>query len=258
MHIEHLSIGYGTRTLLSDVTLTLEGGQLVALLGRNGTGKSTLLRALAGLEPCRTGEVGLDGRPLSTLDAGERSRRVSLVTTEKVAVPHLRVHELVAMGRAPYTNWVGRLSATDEAAIARALELTGMSAYASRPTDSLSDGESQRVMIARALAQDTPLVLLDEPTSFLDLPNRYDLCLLLKRLATESGKLIVFSTHELDIALSVCHTVMLIDNPRVHCLPTPEMVSAGHIERLFHSPSVSFDISEWEPGSYAVRVKGRG
>lgn len=258
MHIEHLSIGYGTRTLLSDVTLTLEGGQLVALLGRNGTGKSTLLRALAGLEPCRTGEVWLDGRPLSTLDAGERSRRVSLVTTEKVAVPHLRVHELVAMGRAPYTNWVGRLSATDEAAIARALELTGMSAYASRPTDSLSDGESQRVMIARALAQDTPLVLLDEPTSFLDLPNRYDLCLLLKRLATESGKLIVFSTHELDIALSVCHTVMLIDNPHVHCLPTPEMVSAGHIERLFHSPSVSFDISEWEPGSYTVRVKGRG
>ena len=151
MHIEHLSIGYGTRTLLSDVTLTLEGGQLVALLGRNGTGKSTLLRALAGLEPCRTGEVWLDGRPLSTLDAGERSRRVSLVTTEKVAVPHLRVHELVAMGRAPYTNWVGRLSAADEAAIARALELTGMSAYASRPTDSLSDGESQRVMIARAL-----------------------------------------------------------------------------------------------------------
>ena len=102
------------------------------------------------------------------------------------------------------------------------------------------------------------LVLLDESTAFLDLPNRYDLCLLLKRLATESGKLIVFSTHELDIALSVCHTVMLIDNPRVHCLPTPEMVSAGHIERLFHSPSVSFDISEWEPGSYAVRVKGRG
>lgn len=258
MHIEHLSIGYGTRTLLSDVTLTLEGGQLVALLGRNGTGKSTLLRALAGLEPCRTGEVWLDGSPLSTLDAGERSRRVSLVTTEKVAVPHLRVHELVAMGRAPYTNWVGRLSAADEAAIARALELTGMSAYASRPTDSLSDGESQRVMIARALAQDTPLVLLDEPTSFLDLPNRYDLCLLLKRLAAESGKLIVFSTHELDIALSVCHTVMLIDNPHVHCLPTPEMVSAGHIERLFHSPSVSFGISEWEPGSYAVRVKGRG
>lgn len=258
MHIEHLSIGYGTRTLLSDVTLTLEGGQLVALLGRNGAGKSTLLRALAGLEPCRTGEVWLDGRPLSTLDAGERSRRVSLVTTEKVAVPHLRVHELVAMGRAPYTNWVGRLSAADEAAIARALELTGMSAYASRPTDSLSDGESQRVMIARALAQDTPLVLLDEPTSYLDLPNRYDLCLLLKRLATESGKLIVFSTHELDIALSVCHTVMLIDNPHVHCLPTPEMVSAGHIERLFHSPSVSFGISEWEPGSYAVRVKGRG
>ena len=258
MHIEHLSIGYGTRTLLSDVTLTLEGGQLVALLGRNGTGKSTLLRALAGLEPCRTGEVWLDGRPLSTLDAGERSRRVSLVTTEKVAVPHLRVHELVAMGRAPYTNWVGRLSAADEAAIARALELTGMSAYASRPTDSLSDGESQRVMIARALAQDPPLVLLDEPTSYLDLPNRYDLCLLLKRLAAESGKLIVFSTHELDIALSVCHTVMLIDNPHVHCLPTPEMVSTGHIERLFHSPSVSFGISEWEPGSYAVRVKGRG
>lgn len=255
LQLEHLSVGYDTRTLLADVSLTLPAGRLVALLGRNGTGKSTLLRSLVGLEPRLGGEVRFDGKALSSLSVAERSRLVSLVTTERVRVPNLRVRELVAMGRAPYTNWTGRLTADDEARVTRALELTGMAAYVDKMMDCMSDGECQRVMIARALAQDTPVILLDEPTSFLDLPNRYDLCQLLKKLVREAGKLVLFSTHELDIALSMCDIVMLIDNPGLYCLPTPEMVASGHIERLFRTSSVGFDISEWTEGNYAVRIR---
>lgn len=258
LNLEHLSIGYDTRTLLDDVSLELPAGRLVALLGRNGTGKSTLLRSMVGLESRLGGEVRFDGKALSVLSVAERSRLVSLVTTEKVRVSNLRVRELVAMGRAPYTNWAGRLTAEDEAHVARALELTGMAAYVDKTMDCMSDGECQRVMIARALAQDTPVILLDEPTSFLDLPNRYDLCLLLRELVREAGKLILFSTHELDIALSMCDVVMLIDNPRLHCLPTSEMVASGHIERLFRSDSMGFEISEWAEGNYAVRIRPGG
>ena len=116
--------------------------------------------------------------------------------------------------------------------------------------DKMSDGECQRIMIARALAQDTPVILLDEPTAFLDLPNRYELCLLLKRLAQEEKKCILFSTHELDIALSLCDTVMLIDNPHIYTLPTPEMIAGGHLERLFRNESVTFDAGEMR-----VRIK---
>lgn len=122
--------------------------------------------------------------------------------------------------------------------------------YADKTMDKMSDGECQRIMIARALAQDTPVILLDEPTAFLDLPNRYELCLLLKRLAQEENKCIVFSTHDLDIALSICDFIMLIDNPHLYALPTSEMVASGHIERLFHNESITFDAQEMK-----VRIK---
>ena len=130
------------------------------------------------------------------------------------------------------------------------MQLVGMSGYADKTMDKMSDGECQRIMIARALAQDTPVILLDEPTAFLDLPNRYELCLLLKKLAQEEGKSILFSTHDLDIALSLCDFIMLIDNPQLYCLPTPEMVTSGHIERLFRNESVTFDAREMR-----VRIK---
>ena len=133
------------------------------------------------------------------------------------------------------------MQAEDAAVVARTLAAVGMDGYAGRTMDTMSDGECQRVMIARALAQQTPIILLDEPTSFLDLPNRYELCTLLRRLARDEGKCILFSTHELDIALSLCDSVALIDPPRLHHLPTEEMVRSGHIERLFGSAAVGFD-----------------
>jgi len=243
IRLEALTLGYGPRTLLDAVSAELPAGTLTALIGRNGTGKSTLLRALAGLGPVRGGRVLLDGRPLAATPPQELARTVAFVTTERVRIADLRCRDLVALGRAPYTNWIGRMQAEDSAVVAHALDRVGMADYADRTLDRMSDGESQRVMIARALAQQTPIILLDEPTSFLDLPNRYELCTLLARLAHEERKCILFSTHELDIALSLCDAVALIDPPQLHLLPPDEMIRSGRIERLFGSDTVRFDTS---------------
>lgn len=241
IRLQELTLGYGSRILLDGASATIEAGTMTALIGRNGTGKSTLLRAVAGLEPCRGGTVLLDGRPLPQLTPQQLAETVAFVHTERIRVPNLRCRDVVALGRAPYTNWIGRMQPADAAIVARSLAQVGMADFADRTIDRLSDGECQRVMIARALAQQTPVILLDEPTSFLDLPNRYELCTLLGRLAREEGKCILFSTHELDIALSLCDAVALIDPPRLCCLPPDELVRSGRLERLFGSDAVVFD-----------------
>lgn len=250
IELKELTMGYGQRTLLENVSAEVTGGQLVALLGRNGTGKSTLLRAMMALEKPQSGEILLQGRKVAALKAEELARTVSFVTTDKVRVANLRCEDVVSMGRAPYTNWMGRLQEGDRARVAEAMRLVGMSGYAEKTMDKMSDGECQRIMIARALAQDTPVILLDEPTAFLDLPNRYELCLLLRKLAQEEGKCVLFSTHDLDIALSLCDFIMLIDNPQLYALRTPEMVGSGHIERLFRNEAITFDAKEMR-----VRIK---
>ncbi len=241
IELQNVSVGYGRRVLLEGVTAAADGGRLVALLGRNGTGKSTLLRAVAGLEAPLAGEIRICGRPLNATPAHELARLVSFVTTEKIRIADLTGRDVVGLGRAPYTDWLGRLVEEDRAAVDRALRLVGLSALADKPMDRLSDGEAQRVMIARALAQDTPVILLDEPTAFLDLPNRYELCTLLGRLAHDEGKCILFSTHELDIALTLCDDIALIEPPQLHVEPTGEMIRSGRIERLFDSGAVAFD-----------------
>ena len=220
IRLNDLTIGYGHRILLQHASATIPAGELVALVGRNGTGKSTLLRAIAGLGERLGGEIRLDGHSLETLSPQQLATTVSFVTTERVRIPNLRCEDVVALGRAPYTNWIGRVQEQDKAIVERSLELVGMAAFAGKTMDRMSDGECQRVMIARALAQDTPIILLDEPTSFLDLPNRYELCTLLRRLAHDHRKCILFSTHELDIALSLCDSIALIDPPVLRYLPT--------------------------------------
>ena len=249
VELQHITIGYGHRVLLEDVSAAIGGGRLVALLGRNGTGKITLLRAVAGLEAPLSGGIRLCGRLLSATPAHELAQVVSFVTTEKVRIANLASRDVVGLGRAPYTDWLGRLRPGDRAVVDRALNLVGMGGFADKPMDRLSDGEAQRVMIARALAQDTPVILLDEPTAFLDMPNRYELCTLLRRLAHDEGKCIFFSTHELDIALTLCDAVALIDTPDLHCLPASDMASSGHIERLFAGAGISFD-----PATLTIRL----
>lgn len=242
--LKNITLGYGSRLLLRDVSVDIPDGALTALLGRNGTGKSTLLRAITGLGSIAAGNIRLCGKELATLTPQRRASTVSFVTTEKVRIANLTCEEVVALGRAPYTDWFGRIREADHDAIAHSLRITGMEAFARKTMDTLSDGESQRIMIARALAQDTPVILLDEPTAFLDLPNRYELCTLLRRLAHDERKCILFSTHDLDIALSLCDTVALIDPPSLHHLPTDEMVQSGHIERLFAGGGIRFDPSK--------------
>ena len=233
IQLEHLTLGYEQRTLLEGVSTTFRRGELTALIGRNGTGKSTLLRALVGLGEVSSGVIRLGGDPLSSIAPEALARRIAFVTTERVRIANLRCRDVVALGRAPYTNWIGRMQEEDRAAVEEALQQVGMEAYADRTMDRMSDGECQRVMIARALAQATPIILLDEPTSFLDLPSRYELGELLRRLAHEEQKCILFSTHELDIARTMCDSIALVDNPHLHHLPTEELVQSGLIERTF-------------------------
>ena len=250
IRFENLTLGYGSLTLIDSLSGHIPSGGLTALVGRNGTGKSTLLRAIAALGPKQRGEIILCGKRIEELSPTEMAKTVALVTTDKVRITNLRCRDVVALGRAPYTNWIGRIQPQDEAIVGEALASVGMSDYADRTMDSMSDGECQRIMIARALAQQTSIILLDEPTAFLDMPNRYELCTLLRRLAHEERKCILFSTHELDIALELCDSIALISPPHLHILPTEEMVRSGHIERLFTTGIVRFD-----PATRSVSVK---
>lgn len=241
IRLQNFSIGYGSRILLGKVNTSFRKGELTALIGRNGTGKSTMLRAIAGLNSRYTGEILLDGKLLENLPRQEQAKELAFVNTERMRIPNLRCEDVVAIGRSPYTNWIGRMQQSDRESVMAAMHSVGMESYARRTMDTMSDGECQRVMIARALTQDTPIMLLDEPTSFLDMPNRYELVSLLRSLAHGQGKCILFSTHELDVALRMCDSIALVDNKRLHHLPIPEMVASGHIQRLFHTPDLSID-----------------
>lgn len=241
IELRNFSIGYGERELLTDVNVTVESGKLTALIGRNGSGKSTLLRAIAGLNHRYSGEILLGSHNIKNMRPQEMSKTTAFVNTERTRIANLRCEDVVAIGRAPYTNWIGRLQDTDREIVAKSLASVGMSEYAVRTMDTMSDGECQRVMIARALAQDTPVILLDEPTSFLDMPNRYELVALLSRLAREEGKCVMFSTHELDIAMLLCDSIALFDTPHLRCLPTNEMRESGYIDNLFQNDTIRFD-----------------
>lgn len=226
IRLENISLSYGSRTILQDVSLHLGRGELCALVGRNGAGKSTLLRAITSNKNTLIG-----GTPLGNLSPEQLAKCVAIVTTERLRIENLLVEDLVAMGRAPYTNWVGHLQDVDRDIVGKAIEAVGMGCFVGRDTSSLSDGELQRVMIARAIAQQTPIILLDEPTAFLDIPTRFEVCRLLADLAHKENKCILFSTHDVDAALPVCDSFAIIEEETLRKLPTPD--AATEIERIF-------------------------
>ncbi len=213
IRLEHLDIGYGGRhrhIVATDLNFVAEGGQLTCLLGRNGTGKSTLLRTLAGLQRPLGGRIVLekeegDEFQVSSFERQSHSfesdgRLCSVVLTDRIDDLSLSVEEVVAMGRMPYTGFWGRLTDQDRLIVSEAMATTGIDSMARKPWNTLSDGERQKVLIAKALAQQTPLMLLDEPTAFLDHPSKIETFALLKRLAHEQGKIIILSTHDLELA----------------------------------------------------------
>lgn len=241
IELHNLKLGYGERVLFENANIGFGWGEFTALIGRNGTGKSTLLRTIAALAKPLAGEVIVNGVPISEMTTREVASKISFVSTGEVRVTNLKVADVVGLGRAPYTNWVGKLTKEDKAKVEESLALVGMSEFMHKTLDTLSDGERQRVMIARALAQDTPIILLDEPTAFLDLPNRYEICILLRKLAHNQGKSIIFSTHDLSVALELCDTIAMIEGGKFYYGTAEDLVENSYIEKLFKGTQLYFD-----------------
>ena len=209
------TLGYGRKILMKDISVSCGSGTLIAVLGKNGSGKSTLIRAIAGIAPPLSGKILIAGKDISGMSRSETARKVSFVGTERVNIPGLLCRDVVSMGRAPWTGWTGHLGEEDRKMVDKALLLTGMQGYSERDMDGLSDGECQKIMIARALAQDTPVMLLDEPTAFLDVPGKHQTMSILRRLATGEGKTILFSTHDVELAMSAADRVWIFNPPHI-------------------------------------------
>ena len=241
IQLHNVTLGYGDRVLMADANVGFGWGELTALIGRNGTGKSTLLRTIAALAKPQKGTITVAGKDVASLSMREVASQISFVSTDDVRVQNLHVWDVVSLGRAPYTNWVGRLTEEDRAKVEESLRLVGMEAFREASMESLSDGERQRVMIARALAQDTPIILLDEPTAFLDLPNKYEICLLLKELAHKEGKCILFSTHDLSIAIELCDTIAMIEGGKFRYGTAEMLIENGDLGRIFERTQIEFD-----------------
>ena len=245
-------LGHGRELrLLDGADCELPAGELVCLLGPNGSGKSTLLRSLAGMQRPLDGHVALLGRDVRSVTPEWLARHVSVVLTDPVDVGALTTRELVGLGRYPYTDWLGRLTRGDRERVAAAIAAVGAGELAERPVRSLSDGERQRVLIARALAQEPKLMILDEPTAYLDLPRRIETLGLLRRLVRDTGVTVLLSTHHLDLALSHADRVWLLPRGGPLEIGAPEDVAlSGALERTFVSERLEFDPAD---GTFRLR-----
>lgn len=241
-----LSVGYRLNrtkvlSVLADLNIRLRAGELVCLLGPNGAGKSTLMRTLAGMQPALSGRVLLSGTELGRQPKSEVARRLSVVLTDRLLVGRLTVYELVSLGRFPYTGLLGRLTPRDHAAVRWALDATHLTELMSRYVHELSDGQRQRVLIARALAQEPEFMLLDEPTAFLDLPTRVETTSLLRRLARETGLAVLMSTHDLDLAMRLADTLWVVGDAGIYCGAPEDLALNGTLSATFSRHELEFD-----------------
>jgi iron complex transport system ATP-binding protein len=253
LRTENLSVGYPGRAVLSGLDLELRAGELVCLLGPNVAGKSTLLRSLAGLMPPLSGRLWLAGREADALSAAARARRTAIVLAGNREAGHLTVEELAALGRYPHTGWSGRLAPEDREAIRRGLEEAGVLELRARPCDELSDGERQRAMLARALAQDPAVLLLDEPTAFLDLPRRVEAMRFLREAARRRGRAVLLSTHDLDLALRAADRLWLAAEGAVRAGLPEDLVLQGAVGDIFARGGVAFDRAT---GQFRIQAQG--
>jgi iron complex transport system ATP-binding protein len=242
-----LSIGFkGRGEIFSRINVSAGRGELVALFGPNGIGKSTLLRNLAKLQDPLSGEIFISGENLRSYSRPGLARMLGYVSTEIIHINNLRVRDLVSLGRYPYTGWLGRLDPADHKKVDDAVEMVGVNHLENKFIHQLSDGERQRVMIARTLAQDTGIIVLDEPTAFLDLPNKYEIVHLLHKLASESKKTVVFSTHDLNIALQEAGKVWLMLDGRLVQGAPEDLILDGSFGKMFENTSLKFNRSRGE------------
>ncbi|MDE7115096.1 MAG: ABC transporter ATP-binding protein [Muribaculaceae bacterium] len=244
--VKNLTTGYrvskGEKRVTNALDATLYSGELTCLLGPNGAGKSTLLRTLAGFQKPLSGVVSVSGRSLDEFSGKELARTIGVVLTERPKLENMDVETLVGLGRAPYTGFWGKFSSADKEAVEKALALTGIEDLRHRMVQSLSDGERQKAMIAKAFAQETPVIFLDEPTAFLDYPSKVEIMMLLYSLAHRMDKTIFMSTHDLDMAMQLSDRIWLMDKRLgVRTGTHEELTRSGDIERYFVRPGIKFD-----------------
>ncbi len=241
----NLSIGYTSKrkvlTIASNLNIDLSEGNLVCLLGKNGIGKSTLLRTITKVQPALSGEILINNCNLKNLNNLDLSKSLSLVLTERLPESNLSVFELVALGRQPYTNWLGKLTDNDLNLINSAFEETHTSHLMYSKYYELSDGQLQKVLIARALAQNSPIIILDEPTAHLDIHHTIETFTLLKKLAKEFNKTIVVSTHEINLALQLADVLWLMTPSQFISGETEKLIANNNLEELFESDLISFN-----------------
>ena len=236
LHLHGLSVGYPTRKVLENIELEIEKGEILTLIGPNGAGKSTLLKSISGQLPLLAGSVLMQGQDLAKCDAKERARRIAVVLTEAVRPEYMTCREVCAAGRYPYTGRMGILRKEDEEAVDRAMARMKVEDLAERDFGAISDGQKQRVLVARALAQETPVLLMDEPTSYLDIRYRTELMETLRGLAAE-GKTILMSLHEIDLALEVSDRLLCVkEGGEVFCGTPQEVLTGERIRDLFDMP----------------------
>lgn len=250
-----ISTGYngkhGRRIISSDIDANVYKGELTCLIGANGAGKSTLLYTMCGFIKPLAGDVYVESKHISDYNNEQIARKVAIVLTEKSAIKNMTVYEMVAMGRSPYTDFWGRIGEEDRLCIDKALKLVGIDRLSHRMIDRLSDGERQKVMIARALAQDTEVIFLDEPTAFLDYPSKVEVMKLLRYLAHQSGKAIFMTTHDLELALQISDKIWLLKRHEKLIIGMPEdLALQGEFDHFFDNDSVEFDRDK---SIYAIR-----
>ena len=253
---EDLCVGYASKPLIGPLDLRLPKGRLTCLLGANGAGKSTLIRTLVGMQKPVAGQVLLDGQGLGKLSAAELAKRLAVVLTDKVEVELLSGFELAALGRYPHIGWSGRLTDQDRAIVQDALAKAGAAKLAAHKVGRMSDGERQRVMLARALAQQPGVLVLDEITAFLDLPQRIETMHLLQQLARQQQLAVLVSCHDLELALRFADLVWLIDEQRQWHAGAPEdLVLDGSLANAFARPGLRFDMQQGE--WHSIRAAGK-
>ncbi|WP_242205133.1 ABC transporter ATP-binding protein [Aestuariivivens insulae] len=249
-----LAIGYTSKNsknrVASNINIELHRGELVGLVGANGIGKSTLLRTLTTLQSPLGGSIVLNDKTLSNFTSVELAKTMSLVLTEQIVSKNLSVFELIALGRQPYTNWIGTMAAEDMAMVNKALKLTNIKDIKHKKCFELSDGQLQKVMIARALAQDTDLIILDEPTTHLDMYHKAYILKLLQKLAKETQKTILFSSHEIDLAIQLCDTMIVMTKEGVYADEPCNLITKGIFQSLFPKDLIDFDSNT---GSFRVK-----
>lgn len=249
IQIESLSTGYRNKknvtVVAHDINATILGGELTCLLGPNGAGKSTLLRTLSAFLPPVKGDISIMGRNLRDYTDKELAKTIGVVLTEKTDLRNMTVYDLIGLGRSPYTGFWGTLHEDDRRVVDEAIEMVGIGPLKDRMIQTLSDGERQKVMIAKALAQQTPVIFLDEPTAFLDFPSKVEIMQLLHVLSRTTGKTIFLSTHDLELALQIADTIWLMDRDKGVVIGTPDKLAKdGSLNSFFAQRDIKFDIHD--------------